>query len=139
MTVTNPKKIIRIAAVVLRRQDGYVLSVRKKNTNKFMMPGGKLEEGETGRMTARREISEELGLELAESELIPLGRHSAPAANEPGFRVDCDVFLWSGRLEEAPAVQAEIVESRWYPLTSTAEELAPLSREVIFPLVRKST
>lgn len=135
----NPEKIIRIAAVVLRREDGYVLSVRKKNTEKFMMPGGKLEEGETGSMTARREIAEELGLELAESEFIPLGRHSAPAANEPGFRVDCDVFLWSGYLSETPAVRAEIVESRWYPLTSTAAELAPLSREVIFPLVREST
>lgn len=135
----NPEKIIRIAAVVIRREDGYVLSVRKKNTEKFMMPGGKLEEGETGSMTARREIAEELGLELAESELIPLGRHNAPAANEPGFRVDCDVFLWSGYLSETPAVQAEIVESRWYPLISTAAELAPLSREVIFPLVREST
>lgn len=132
---TTPHNIIRIAAVVLRREDGLILSVRKKNTSKFMMPGGKREEGETGIITARREIAEELGLELSETDLIPLGRHSAPAANEPGCRVDCDVFLWTGRLAQAPAVQAEIVESRWYPVDSQAEELAPLSREVIFPIV----
>lgn len=129
-------EVIRIAAVVLSDPGGRVLGVRKTGTTSFMLPGGKVEPGEQPRATAVREVREELHLRLEGTDLEHLGRFSAPAANEANCRVDCDVFRWSETLSGDPAVFEEIEESRWFPVTSADEELAPLSRDVVFPLLR---
>lgn len=128
-------RIIRIAAVVFRNTGGDVLSVRKTGTDSFMMPGGKVETGETPRDAAVREIAEELHLRLIPARLEHLGRFVAPAANESGFTVDCDVFHWPEPLRGLPEVFEEIVEATWFPADSRAPELAPLSRDVVFPLL----
>ncbi len=47
--------------------------------------GGKPEAGETPDLTLRRELAEEIGVELAASDLRALGSFTAVAANEPGF------------------------------------------------------
>lgn len=98
-----------------------------------MMPGGKVEPGELPLDTAVREIAEELHLVLAPDRLEHLGRFGAPAANETGFRVDCDVYLWPDPLSSLPEVFDEIAEASWFSASSTAPELAPLSRDVVFP------
>lgn len=126
-------KTIRIAAVIFRNDHGEVLSVRKSGTTAFMMPGGKLEPGEAPREAAVREIAEELRLELADEELEHLGRFVAPAANERDSTVDCDVYSWPHRLKTIPRVFEEIEEARWFATDSASEELAPLSRDVVFP------
>ncbi|AGG66473.1 NUDIX hydrolase [Corynebacterium callunae] len=126
-------KDIRIAAVIFHNVKGEILSVRKAGTSSFMMPGGKLEGEESPLAAAIREIAEELHLELAESELEHLGRFAAPAANEVGFNVDCDVFVCSTALTELPEVYEEIAEARFFPAHSQSAELAPLSRDVVFP------
>ncbi len=127
--------VLRIAAVVFRDREGRVLSVRKRGTEAFMLPGGKLEPGETGLQTAVREVLEELGLAVDPQRLVNLGRFTAPAANEPGFGVECDVFVSPGALAELPQVHDEIAEARWFPADSVDPLLAPLSRDVIFPLL----
>ncbi|MBC3186124.1 NUDIX domain-containing protein [Corynebacterium sp. zg-331] len=131
----DSEAVIRIAAVVLRNGKGKVLTVRKRGTNSFMFPGGKREPGERPRETARREINEELGLTLCAEDLIFLGTMTAPAANEPGHTVECAVFDWRGVLPELPQVRAEIAEARFYDPSSRAAEIAPLTRDVVFPLL----
>ncbi|MCX7444447.1 NUDIX domain-containing protein [Corynebacterium sp. P7003] len=130
--------VIRIAAVVIRNAGGDILSVRKRGTVAFMLPGGKLEAGETGRQTAVREISEELGVDLDPELLVPLGRFGAPAANEAGCSVDCDVFLHPDPVDQLPEVRAEIEEARFFRADSDDPVLAPLSRDVVFPAVAGS-
>ncbi|WPF66939.1 MULTISPECIES: NUDIX domain-containing protein [unclassified Corynebacterium] len=129
------ERIIRIAAVVLRNEAGEVLTVRKHGTEAFMFPGGKVEPGEPTRAAARREIAEELGLDLREEDLTSLGELSAPAANEPGYTVRCAAFAWRGTLDQAPEVRAEIAEARFYSPESRSPEIAPLTRDVVFPLL----
>ena len=87
--------VIRIAAVVIENPYGKILSVRKRGTTALMLPGGKIEPGEKPIQTATREIFEEIGLDLPLSELTHLDTLTAPAANEPGASVCCDVFIWS--------------------------------------------
>lgn len=128
--------VIRIAAVVFRNAGGDILSVRKAGTDSFMMPGGKVEPGEDPLNTAVREIAEELHLTLDPSRLEHLGRFAAPAANESGYTVDCDVFTWPHALRALPPVFDEIVEARWVAVSSREYWLAPLSRDVIFPRLR---
>ncbi|WP_231910916.1 NUDIX hydrolase [Corynebacterium suranareeae] len=127
----EPSEPIRIAAVVIYNQHRQVLSVRKTGTSAFMLPGGKLEPGETPQAAAIREISEELHFDLKEEEVDFLGHFEAPAANEPGFFVDCHVFTAVDlTLNDTPEVFEELAEAAFFPLDSTSPKLAPLSKDV---------
>ena len=108
------EKLIRVAAVVFRDERGRVLTVRKRGTERFMLPGGKLEDGETFAQTASREVEEELGLVVSAAELEPLGTYRSDAANEPGFVLESHVFTYPGELAQTPRVAAEIAEMQWF-------------------------
>ncbi|AVL96446.1 NUDIX domain-containing protein [Microbacterium paraoxydans] len=125
---------IHVSAAVIVDTQGRVLVVRKHGTTRFMQPGGKPEPGESPIETLIRELHEELGLELAESDLRPLGRFVSAAANEPGHRVVADAFATS--VDPATVqVQAELAELRWItPDDAAALPLAPLSVEHLLPL-----
>ncbi|MGG1909532.1 NUDIX domain-containing protein [Microbacterium sp. NRRL B-14842] len=99
-----------------------------------MQPGGKPEAGESPAETLIRELHEELGLELAETDLRPLGRFVSAAANEPGHRVVADAF--SASIDpDGVRVQAELAELRWItPADVATLPLAPLSVEHLLPL-----
>jgi len=130
--MTQP--ILRIATACLHDEQGRILLVRKRDTHYFMLPGGKAEADETALMTVRRELHEELALELDDAELQWLGHFQAPAANEPGHWVEAQVFI--GKLTQTPRVQAEIEETGWLELDAPeALRLAPLLREKILPVL----
>ncbi|TWG98990.1 uridine kinase, partial [Nocardioides sp. J9] len=82
---TSPDAPTIVVAAVALVRDGAVLTVRKRGTSRFMLVGGKLEPGEDARDAAVREAREEVGLELADVEL--LGEYVSDAANEPGHRL----------------------------------------------------
>lgn len=104
----------------------------------FIMVGGKLEKGESGREAALREVAEEVGLSFGPGDVHFLGSFSAPAANEVGHVVECDVFVTAEQVQLGSVeVQREIVGYRWFPLDSVTEELAPLSRDVVHPLLKE--
>ena len=106
MTADAP--LIRVAAVVFRDGAGRVLAVRKRGTERFMLPGGKPEPGEEFIDTAAREVDEELGLSVLPADLDPLGTFASEAANEPGHALESHVFTLRGTLTQVPAVAAEI-------------------------------
>ena len=116
---------IVVSAVVFRDDDGRILTVRKAGTQRFMLPGGKREPGETAAQTAIRECSEELGLTLDPARLTPLGVFLGDAANEPGRSLHSSVFTHP--LEGAPTAAAEIAELRWLdPTQQLPDDLAPM-------------
>ena len=124
---------IRIAAALLMGEDGRMLLVRKRGTRAFMQPGGKIEPHEEPAAALVREIHEELGLVVPRTAVRYLARHFAPAAHEPGFSVDAQVFLVVIAEEVAPA--AEIEEILWIdPATPPDIAMAPLTRDHILPL-----
>ncbi|MCW1245973.1 NUDIX domain-containing protein [Pseudomonas sp. SAICEU22] len=127
--------LIRIAAALLIGPDGRTLLVRKRGTRAFMQPGGKIEAHEQPVQALARELDEELGLKIDPAQARHLGQFSAPAANEPGFIVQAEVFLLETDATVSPA--AEIEEVRWVdPTPSNDLLLAPLTGEVILPFYR---
>ena len=122
---------IVVAAVAFTR-DGRVLTVRKRGTSMFMLPGGKLEPGESAADAARREVAEEVGLVVADLEL--LGGFTADAASEPGHVVVSTVYR--AVLNAEPAATGEIAELRWSALDAATSDIAPLLREHVMPALR---
>ena len=133
----SPEKLIRVSAVVLRDADGQVLTVRKRSTSRFMLPGGKPEPGESAAEAAVRECAEEVGAVLDLGSLRRIGVFLADAANEPGWKIEGTVF-------EHPFVgitgsAAEIEEMRWldpalHPLPG---DLAPLLEHFVLPAIAR--
>jgi 8-oxo-dGTP pyrophosphatase MutT (NUDIX family) len=125
---------IHVSAAVIVDELDRVLVVRKQGTVRFMQPGGKPEAGESPAQTLIRELEEELGLQLAESDLTPLGTFVSAAANEPGHRVVAAAF--SASIDpRTVTVQAELAELRWItPADVETLPLAPLSLEHLLPL-----
>ena len=126
---------IRIAAALLCGADGRTLLVRKRRTDFFMQPGGKIEPHETPLEALARELSEELGLTIDPASALHLGRFEAPAANEPGRLVDAELFRVDVAGEVAPA--AEIEEVVWVePGAPDGIVLAPLTALHVLPLCK---
>ncbi|WP_323160759.1 NUDIX domain-containing protein [Pseudomonas fluorescens] len=130
-------RIIRIAAALLLNPDGQTLLVRKRDTTAFMQPGGKIETHELPVHALARELEEELGLVIDPARASFLGQFSAPAANEPGFVLQAEIFQLTIDADVSPA--AEIEEVIWIdPATDGDVVLAPLTRDLILPFYRAS-
>ncbi|WP_234795429.1 NUDIX hydrolase [Mycobacteroides saopaulense] len=120
--------------MVLRDDRGAVLTVRKRGSSRFMLPGGKPDAGESAAETAVREVREELSIDLEPAALQPIGVFRAAAANEPGFAVESTVFVHPPVPVSQPA--AEIEELRWQSLDEPyPTDLAPLLAEHVLPVL----
>ncbi|HCN62637.1 MAG TPA: DNA mismatch repair protein MutT [Pseudomonas sp.] len=130
-------KTIRIAAALLIEPNGQTLLVRKRGTQAFMQPGGKIDAGEQPAEALARELHEELGLIIEPTDAVYLGNFSAPAVNEPGYTVEAELFQVT--IDEPVSPAAEIEEVRWIdPATDGDLILAPLTRDLILPFYRES-
>ena len=133
--------VIRVSAVVITDTAGRVLTVRKRGTSTFMLPGGKFESGESPADAAVRESAEEVGVMVDAAALELLGHFRADAANEPGHLVDAHVYVVAGGLDADTVLDgipaSEIEEVRWLDLRrgQTGVPLAPLLTEHVWPAI----
>ena len=125
-----------VTASVCVVRDGALLTVRKRGTDRFMLPGGKIEAGESPVACAVREAAEEVGLLLDPDALIEIGDWTAAAANEPGARVRSTVFRAPDSTGSARAL-GEIAELRWQPLGERPADLAPLLALYVLPALER--
>src|SRR5205085_2657140 len=109
-------------AAVISAEDGRLLLVRKRGTGIFMQPGGKIDANETPLAALLRELREELGLSCEPQRCLPIGRFTAPAANEPGRIVEAELFAL--RLEGPIVPAAEIEEALWVDAAASSLPLA---------------
>jgi 8-oxo-dGTP pyrophosphatase MutT (NUDIX family) len=129
---------IRIAAALIVDKSGDTLLVRKRGTDAFMQPGGKIEPEETALQALVRELKEEIDLDVDPDAALFLGRFEASAANEPDHIVEAQLF----RVDVAtrsirPA--AEIEEARWISVREPNDiPMAALTEHLILPFYRQT-
>lgn len=116
------------AASVIERDDGAILLVRLVYRNGWGLPGGLVKRREAIEVCARREVAEEIGLD------IELVSEPAVVVDGPPQRVDV-VFRARPAAGEDPESASprspEIREVRWFP----ADELPTLQHEAVTALL----
>ncbi len=122
-TYEYPRPMLTADCVVLNGR-GEILLVRRGNEpfkGCWALPGGFMEMDETIERCAVRELEEETGIKVEESDLRLTGVYSAPDRDPRGrtvtaaFRVDCGT--------ESAHAGDDAAEVRWWPL----DALPPLA------------
>lgn len=135
--MTDRFRIVPAAYVLFRRGDEVLLQLRQgtgyMDGHWAFAAAGHVEAGESVLQAARREAAEELGVSVAERDLIPLsGMHRTHHDHDPlDERVDFffSCSRWSGepRLQE-PEKAADL---RWFALDALPDPLVPHERYVL--------
>jgi 8-oxo-dGTP diphosphatase len=108
------KKRVRVVAALIERSDGRVLITQRRPQAfmplKWEFPGGKVEPFETDHDALKRELHEELGIEVL------VGEHFMSLLHEyPDFEIDFNVYrctLCSGSLQTLG-----VLDFRWVPVS----------------------
>ncbi len=124
---------IHKAGLLICRDGRIMLCRRHTGSQLLILPGGKLEPGETAEEALVRELREELG-DVSVTGLKLVGRYEGPAANDPGKTAVIDLF--SGTLSGEARPCAEIGELVWFGPDDDPETLAPSLRDSILPDLR---
>jgi 8-oxo-dGTP diphosphatase len=128
---------IVVAAALVQNARGELLLVRKRGTECFMLPGGKIETGESPAQALARELQEELGATYQSVHARSLGVFKAAAANEPDH--DVVAHLLAVELDGPANPGAEIEDVIWADVLQPQPlVLAPLVAEVVVPMLRKA-
>ncbi|NIP60819.1 MAG: NUDIX domain-containing protein [Gemmatimonadetes bacterium] len=105
-----PPDTVPVVAAVIRRKDGAVLLARrpegKRHGGLWEFPGGKVLEGESYREALRRELSEELSVEVTEA------GEALFSARDPGLEY---LIHFVGAEIRGEPVGREHAEVRWIP------------------------
>jgi len=114
-------EIHKAAGVIIR--DRKLLVERSEGKKFFIAPGGSIEAGETPKQALVRELMEEFGIKVTESNLEEFGIFTAEAANHPGQQVVMEIFSVK-KYEGIPSPNSEVEEIAW--VTSKNEKNLPL-------------
>lgn len=116
-------------------QDGKILSTRSKGKDKYYIPGGKREAGETNIETLVREVKEELSVDIVESSAKFYGVFEAQAHGKAEgviVKMTCYTAEFAGELK----ADSEIAEIVWLT-TEDIESVSPVDKLIFADLHEK--
>ncbi|SMB87954.1 NUDIX hydrolase [Hymenobacter roseosalivarius DSM 11622] len=111
----------------LHLHEGKLLSTRSRGKDRYYIPGGKRETGETDEQTLLREIREELTVELLVESIVYRGTFEAPAhghAPDVQVRMTCYGARYTGTIQPAAEIEEVIwLTYRHRPQVSAVDQL----------------
>ena len=113
---------------------GHMLFVRKRGLMSLILPGGKIDAGETAEACIRREIREELGENVEVNDIAFIADYEDIAASDdPSVRKTLRMSLYQGTLIGDPQASSEIVELVWFGPSDDLSALSPILKNKIVP------
>jgi 8-oxo-dGTP diphosphatase len=124
--------IVKIGALILR-DDRLLLCRKSRDTSKLILPGGRIEPGESDLVCLARELREELG-DVRLEQIAYLGTYEDRAAmDDPTIVKQLRLLLYRGLLVGDPRPSSEIVELVWFGPQSDRDSLTPILLNRILP------
>lgn len=131
--MTQPITIEKAGGVIIR--DRKLLVTRTTGKDIFIAPGGKLEAGETPHQALKRELQEEIQIDVDLATLESLGTFSADAAGSSGTMLEMHVFIVHDYTGE-PAPSSEIEEIRWISSQDGNIKIGSIFEHDVMPLLK---
>ena len=133
----QPLLLVGSAILVLDTQNR-LLMIKRSDNNKWGIPGGAMELGESTEETAKRELLEETGLEAGELKLFGVfsGKelyYQYPSGEEV-YNVSV-VYLARGGNETVNFADGEHYDFQYFDLTQLPENVSPPIRPILKKLV----
>ena len=119
--------------VLVLRGDRLLLCRKNRDTSKLILPGGRVEAGESDLDCLARELREELGdVSLRNVEYVGTYEDRA-AMDDPTVVKTLRIALYRGDLVGTPTPASEITDAVWFGPDSDAAELTPIFVNQILP------
>jgi len=133
----QPLFLVGSAVLVLDAQNR-LLMIKRSDNNKWGIPGGAMELGESAEETARRELLEETGLEVSELKLFGVfsGQelyYQYPSGEEV-YNVSI-IYLTHYQNGKVKFADGEHYDFQYFDLTELPEDVSPPIRPVLKKLV----
>jgi 8-oxo-dGTP pyrophosphatase MutT (NUDIX family) len=120
------------AAYIPHPEDGRVLLVHHAKSNRWVLPGGKIEQNEPPKTGCEREAREEVGVQSIAGQLLTVCWLTAAAELWPGAAADnpyaypCHMFTFhlpvdAAGVERIAIQPAEVLAARWWYPEEAAE------------------
>ena len=126
------KVIDKLAWIELR--DKKILSTLSKGKQKYYIPGGKRESGESNHQALIREIKEELNVDLAENSLQYFGTFQSQADGH-AEGIEVKMTCYTGKYQGTLKASSEIEKIVWLTYDDI-EQISPVDK-IIFNFLRK--
>ncbi|MFH0853320.1 MAG: NUDIX domain-containing protein [bacterium] len=121
--------INKIGLIII--QDDKILLTRKKGTDKFLMPGGKIRPEESHKKCLDREIIEELGVNIDSDSIKFLVSMEDMAEYETDTLLKMELYI--GNIQGIPKAQSEIEEIVWFSKNDNFKKLSRMLEHKIMP------
>lgn len=123
----------KIAGIIIK--DKKLLMVKKYDESHFIMPGGRVLEGETPEQTLRRELKEELDVELVSMKFFKT--YEAPHFKEKNKIVRMDTYFVE--IKGDPKPTSEINEIKWVDSNYKKQgiKIASINQDFLIPELKK--
>ncbi|MFJ6628924.1 MULTISPECIES: NUDIX hydrolase [unclassified Streptomyces] len=122
-TEATPERIRYTADAVVLSADGHLLLIKRRWApfeGCWALPGGHVDAGETSLVAAVRELGEETGILVPESEFWQLGVYDEPGRDPRGRYV---TVAYTATVAEplTPVPATDALEARWFPFDDLPE------------------
>jgi len=109
--------IFRIGVFAIIESEGKLLLARRSDIGWWNLPGGGMEAGEAVDEALKREVREEVGIEISIEQLV--GVYSKPQKSE------VVLTFWCHPISGTPGTSDEVSESGWFAPDNLPEPLLP--------------